>query len=102
MKEKISPASIIILILTTAIGLWVKSLQGTVDDVIALKPQIIQIRKDVDKNYQWQNDWEREGELPADVRQSKDIEFLQEYVRDLKTRVQIVENAIGELKMKHK
>ena len=75
----------IVSIILTAMGIWMASLQTTVNDVIALKPQISRIQLDVAANYQWQKDWQTNGQLPADVEQNKDIEFL-------KKRMEAVDN----------
>jgi hypothetical protein len=63
-------------LILASLGIWVASIQSTINDVIALKPQITRIQSDVKANRDWQKDWVTNGRLPADVEQDKDIEML--------------------------
>lgn len=92
--KNISAQSIVTYVLFALMGAWCTSLQSTVRDMIALKPQYAQTQKDIHKLEEWQDNWERGGALPADIAQDKDIQYLKEYVEDLKTRINKVENLI--------
>lgn len=48
----------------------------TISTVTSLEPQIQRLQRDVDQHDQWIADWPSTGELSADVRQTKDIQFI--------------------------
>jgi len=86
--NRLTISAIVASIILTGIGIWVNSIQDTVNEVISLKPQIERIRKDVNDNTEWQKEWQRSGELPADVKQSKDIEYLKSNVFKLEGQLE--------------
>lgn len=90
---------IILSLATTILGLYIKSVDKTVDDVIAIKPQFEQLKIDVRENEQWQKDWERAGELPADIKQDEKIKFLSRTVEKLEYEVSEIKEQIQEIKI---
>lgn len=82
---------------------WAGLITATVWTVTGLVPQIEQIQIVQERNSQWIADWPQTGELAADVRQSKDIEFIlkeqektQHSILDLQERIQSLELLIRE------
>lgn len=102
MAEQNSPlkvgviASAVIIAGATA---WVANTSSTGEDVTAIKPQIARLKDDVKRLEDWQSNWERNGELPADVRQTKDIEFLKERIATIKVKVKDLEKKVHSLEI---
>lgn len=84
-------ATVVGVLITAIIGAWLTGTLETNDDVLVITPQVEQNTKRLESVEQWQADWPSTGELSADVRQTKDIEFL-------KAKVEGMENDIGTMK----
>lgn len=70
-------------LLTAGVIAWAASITATVSKVTGLEPQIEQIQRDVGQHDDWIARWPTEGELAADVRQTRDIEFLFQEMEEL-------------------
>ena len=79
-STKMTMGAIFAFVLFTGLGLWINSIQGTINEVISMQPKMEQMRTDIDSNKQWQKDWQNGGELPIDVQQNEKIIKLEEKV----------------------
>ena len=86
-------------VLTALLGAWVTGTLQTGDDVLILKPQVEQNTARIEAAEQWQSDWERSGELPADIRQDLRIEDIKEEIDALEARVETLDKAVRELEL---
>ena len=100
--KKISVAAIGVAIVTSvASGLVIAEVRKTRtshDKLTAIIPMFEQLQRRMDRAEEWQKDWERNGQLPADVEQTKDIGHLKEIIQrvdrnvfDIRSRVRALE-----------
>lgn len=85
-------------LLLAGVVAWGASITRTVNTVTGLEPVIEQILLEQARQGDWIADWPSNGELAADVRQTKDIEFLfrqmeesQSEIDEIKARMRAVE-----------
>jgi len=87
-------------IITALLGAWITGTLQTGDDVLVIKPQVEQNTSRIEATEQWQIDWERNGELPGDIRQDLRIEDVKEEIEDLEERIDDLESAVRVLELK--
>ena len=63
-------------VITAGVIAWAASITATVSSVTRLEPQIEQLQRNDQFQSDWIQSWPTEGELAADVRQTRDIEIL--------------------------
>lgn len=85
MKEGITTEKIVVGLVMAVLMAWLSMMQSTVNDVIALKPQIERIQEDVADNEKWTQDWESGGILGEDIKQNERIADLEQDVSDIKS-----------------
>lgn len=93
-------SAIITAVVVAVVLAWIASTKSTGEDVTTLKPQIERLKEDVKRLETWQMEWQRNGELPADVRQSKDIEFLKIRISNIKIKVAELEKQVHDILIK--
>ena len=90
---------IVIAVVMSWISMFFSSTVETNENVIALIPQFEQLKEEVKADKQDLADWKSGWELPLDVAQNKDIEFLKSYVSDLKVKVEKIEEVIQKIEI---
>lgn len=76
IQEQSTVTKIVMAVLIAGVLAWAASITATVSAVTRLEPQIDQLQRNDDFQSEWIATWPTEGELAADVRQTRDIEFL--------------------------
>ena len=71
-----TPVKILVTIVTAGALAWASLITATVFSVTRLEPQIDQLIVNDQAQSEWINTWPTEGELVADVRQTRDIQIL--------------------------
>jgi len=89
--------AIIMIVLSWSVKSALDSAKHTSEAVLLLVPKVESLEKRVARVEDWQHKWPTTGELAADVRQSKDIEYLKQADERLSAAVEIVQNRIREL-----
>ena len=77
-----TPVKILVTIVTAGALAWASLITATVFSVTRLEPQIDQLIVNDQAQSEWINTWPTEGELVADVRQTRDIQILFEDMAD--------------------
>lgn len=98
-KNSITTERIVYAILFWLMSMAIASVYWTVGKVIEITPQFTQMQEDIEDVEEWQKDWERNWELPADVKQTENIEFVKQYISDLKARMAKAEERITQLEI---
>ena len=86
-------------VITALLGYWMTSTLQTNDDVLVIRPQVQQNTKRIEAVEQWQQDWPTQGELSADVRQTKDIEFIKLKVNEMEEEIRFMKAQIRAIEL---
>lgn len=92
-------AGFIAAVILSIMGFWLSNTQETITDVIGLKPQIASLQNRMEQVEDWQRRWPTQGELSGDIRQNKDIEYLQREVQSLQLRLAEIAAAVQKIKL---
>jgi len=103
-SNKLTAGLLVSFVVFGIIGWQLTSMQTTINDMIALKPQITtmqtdikdnnvialnpkieQMRKDIDANRAWQENWQVNGSLGIDIEQNEKIIKLEEKVKNIES-----------------
>lgn len=87
------------IILGWTIKTGLDGVRTTNKSVTVLKPQVEQNTRRIGALEDWTTNWQTNGELPADVRQTKDIEYLKAAQERLLRAIELVEERIRELEV---
>jgi len=87
---------IMMALLTAGVLAWGASITNTVNKVTGLEPQIEQLQRNDRQQSEWISTWPTEGELAADVRQTRDIEILFQDMADALTAIDANDQRIDE------
>jgi len=88
---------IMTLVLSWSVKSALDSAKATNNAVLLLVPKVESLETRLALVEDWQHKWPSTGELAADVRQSKDIEYLKQADKRLLKAVEIVQSRIREL-----
>lgn len=86
-----------IAVITTLLNTFLWDTTNTNDTVIQIEPQVNQNTQRIEKMETDFDNWRTNGELPLDVAQNKDIEYLKNYVWELKVKIEKAEQAIQQI-----
>jgi hypothetical protein len=91
---------IVVALITFIIIGWATAITRSVSTVTGLEPQIVQLQKTQDQQGQWISDWPSQGELSADVRQNKDIEFLFREMEESTAEIEAIKLRLREVEIR--
>lgn len=98
-KETMKTWAIVIAIVMALVSMFVWDTANTTDDVIKLKPQVEMNTENINSIDEKFENWKTHWELPLDVAQNKDIEYLKKHVDKLDREVDQVKEIIQDIEI---
>ena len=95
-------AIVVAIFISVASGLVITEVRKTRtshDKLTAIIPMFEQLQRRMDRAEEWQKNWERNGRLPADVEQTKDIAHLNKVIERVDRNVTDIRSRVRELEM---